>query len=80
MTLHIQMSLISKDPNMMEEYDFSKGIRGKYSKRFTEGTNVVVIDPDVAEYFFNTKAINDALRSMIPVIQQNVKRIAEKEY
>lgn len=74
------MSLISKDPNMMEEYDFSKGIRGKYSKRFTEGTNVVVIDPDVAEYFFNTKAINDALRSMIPVIQQNVKRIAEKEY
>ena len=64
----------------MEEYDFSKGIRGKYSKRFTEGTNVVVIDPDVAEYFFNTKAINDALRSIIPVIQQNVKRIAEKKY
>ncbi len=74
------MNLISKDPNMMEEYDFSKGIRGKYSKRFTEGTNVVVIDPDVAEYFFNTKAINDALRSIIPVIQQNVKRIAEKKY
>ncbi|MDA3790606.1 MAG: hypothetical protein PF503_19195 [Desulfobacula sp.] len=74
------MSPISKDSNMMEEYDFSKGIRGKYSKRFTEGTNVVVIDPDVAEYFFNTKAINDALRSIIPVIQQNVKRIAEKKH
>ena len=74
------MSLISKDPNMMEEYDFSKGIRGKYSKRFTEGTNVVVIDPDVAEHFFNNKAINDALRSIIPVIKQNVKRIAEKKY
>ncbi len=36
---------------MLEEYDFSGGIRGKYAQRYAEGTNVVVIDPDVAEYF-----------------------------
>jgi len=34
--------------NMREKYDFSKGVRGKYAARFAEGTNVVVIDPDVA--------------------------------
>ena len=36
---------------MLEEYDFNRGVRGKYAKRYREGTNVVVIDPDVAEYF-----------------------------
>ena len=35
------------DPNMLEEYDFKGGIRGKYAKRYAEGTNVVVIEPDV---------------------------------
>ena len=39
------------DPDLMEEYDFSGGVRGKYARRFQEGTNVVVIEPDVAESF-----------------------------
>jgi hypothetical protein len=37
--------------DMLDEYDFSKGIRGKYAKRYAEGTNIVVFSPDVAEFF-----------------------------
>lgn len=65
---------------MLDEYDFSKGIRGKYAERYKKGTNVIVIDPDVAEYFSDSKAINDALRSIIPIIKQNVKKIAEQQH
>jgi hypothetical protein len=39
------------DPEMLEEYDFSKGVRGKYAARLAKGANVVVRDPDVAEVF-----------------------------
>ena len=55
------MKRMSKDPDMLEEYDFSGGIRGKYAKRYEEGTNVVVIDPDVASIFPDHDAVNDAL-------------------
>jgi hypothetical protein len=38
-------------PEMLEEYDFREGARGKYAQRYAEGSNIVVIDPDVVEYF-----------------------------
>ena len=44
------MKKMQKDSDMLEEYDFSKGIQGKYAKKYNEGTNVVVIDPDVAKF------------------------------
>lgn len=44
------------------EYDFSRGERGRYADRFTEGSNVVVLDPDVAAAFPDAKAVNEALR------------------
>jgi hypothetical protein len=74
------MSQNNDDKDMRDEYDFSKGIRGKYAERYDKGTNVIVIDPDVAEYFSDSKAINDALRSIIPIIKQNVKKIAERQH
>ncbi len=74
------MSQINDDQDMLDEYDFSKGIRGKYVERYNKGTNVIVIDPDVAEYFSDSKAINDALRSIIPIIKQNVKKIVEQQH
>jgi hypothetical protein len=40
----------SDDPDMLPEYDFSQGVRGKYAKRYREGCNVVVIEPDVAKH------------------------------
>jgi hypothetical protein len=50
---------------MLPEYDFSTAVRGKYYERYQEGTNVVVIDPDVAEVFPTAKAVNDALRKLV---------------
>lgn len=47
----VNMKRMQKDKDMLEEYDFSKGIQGKYAKRYAEGTNVIVIEPDVAKFF-----------------------------
>ena len=47
---------------MADEYDFSKGIRGKYVERLKKGSNVVVLDPDVAAEFDSPQAVNRALR------------------
>jgi hypothetical protein len=49
-------------PEMRAEYDFSDAVRGKYADRFTEGSNVIVLDPDVAAVFRDPKAVNSALR------------------
>ncbi len=76
----ITMKPMSNDPDMLEEYDFSKGIRGKYAKRYSKGTNVVVIDEDVAEFFPDESSVNDALRSLIPIIKNREKRTAEQEH
>ncbi|HEX4638370.1 MAG TPA: hypothetical protein VH170_02685 [Chthoniobacterales bacterium] len=50
---------------MRDEYDFSQGRRGKYAKRYTEGTNVVVLAPDVAKVFRTSKKVNASLRKLI---------------
>lgn len=52
---------------MRPEYDFSGGVRGKYVKRYREGTNIVVLDPDVAEAFKTSEAVNRALRAILDV-------------
>lgn len=49
---------------MLPEYDFSKGVRGKYSKQYHQGSNIVVLAPDVAKRFPNSEAVNQALRSL----------------
>jgi hypothetical protein len=67
------MKKMRNDPDMLKEYDFSGGIRGKYAKRYAEGTNVVVIDPDVAEYFPNHEAVNEALRGLTKIIKRRRK-------
>jgi hypothetical protein len=74
----IIMKVMNNDPDMLEEYDFSKGIRGKYAKRYAEGTNVVLIDPDVAEFFPDHDTVNDALRSLIRIIKKRQNRFAEQ--
>ena len=54
--------------DMRPEYDFSKmegGVRGKYAERFRAGTNLVLLDPDVAEVFGDDASVNEALRSII---------------
>ena len=67
------MKRVKNDPDLLEEYDFSGGVRGKYAKRYAEGTNVVVIDPDVAEYFPDHDAVNEALRGLAAIIKRQRK-------
>jgi len=57
------------DPDMLAEYDFSKGVRGKYAARYREGCNVVVLDPDVAETFPDAESVNQALRCLGQIIR-----------
>jgi hypothetical protein len=64
---------MQKDPDMLEEYDFSNGIQGKYAEKFEEGTNVVVIDPDVAKFFPDHDSVNQALRSLTEIIKSQKK-------
>jgi hypothetical protein len=62
-----------KIDEMLTEYDFSKGVRGKYAKRYAEGTNIVLIDSDVFEYFPDQKSVNEALRSLVSIIKRKKK-------
>ena len=50
---------------MLVEYDFNSGVRGKYAKRYAAGTNIVILSPDVAKAFPDSAAVNKALRSLL---------------
>ncbi|MFQ5642028.1 MAG: hypothetical protein ACE5IR_28990 [bacterium] len=63
------------DPDMLDEYDFSNGIRGKYVKRLTEGSNIVVLAPDVAEIFPDSDSVNDALRVLANIVRQRTENL-----
>ena len=58
------------------EYDFSKlknGVRGKYVARYRKGSNLVLLSPDVAEYFPDEKSVNTALRNLIHVAKGSLR-------
>ena len=66
-----------QEDELRPEYDFSqlKGkVRGKYAERYREGTNLVLLDPDVATAFPDAKAVNDALRLLIDLAQRQSSR------
>lgn len=62
---------LNQRDEMQDEYDFSGGIRGRYAGRYAEGSNVVVLSPDVAEAFPDSRAVNDALRALITIARQS---------
>lgn len=49
---------------ILPEYSLKGGVRGKYAARYAEGTNVVLLDRDVAEMFPNSESVNQALREV----------------
>jgi uncharacterized DUF497 family protein len=59
---------------MRAEYDFSGGVRGKYADRYRRGTNVVLLDPALAEAFPDSKSVNDALRALLAVAMRAERR------
>lgn len=56
---------------MRDEYDFTKGERGKYTQRYREGTNVVLLDPELRKSFPSDEAVNDALREYLKIKKQS---------
>ena len=67
------MKKMRNDADMLQEYDFGEGVRGKYAKRYAEGVNVVAIDPDLVEYFPDHDSVNDALRGIASIIDRRRK-------
>jgi len=60
-----------KNDDMLEEYDFSNGIKGKYSKEYNDGVNIIKLDSDVRKIFPDAKSVNNALRTLINLIPKN---------
>ena len=60
-------------PDMLDHYDFSKGVRGKYAKRVAQGTNLVLLEPDVAKAFPNAASVNETLRALAGIIRRQKK-------
>ncbi len=50
------------DNDLLPEYDFTGAVRGKYYERYRQGTNVVLLDPDIAAVFRDSAAVNNTLR------------------
>jgi hypothetical protein len=58
---------ITTETEMRPEYDISGGVRGKYYEAYRQSSNVIVLDPDVAEIFHDSIAVNEALRLLAKV-------------
>jgi hypothetical protein len=59
---------------MRQEYDFSGGVRGKHYRAYEKGTNVVLLEPDVAEIFKDSESVNHALRMLMDIAGKELKR------
>jgi hypothetical protein len=64
--------------DMLPEYDFSKGVRGKYARRYAQGTNVVLLEPDVAKVFPTAEAVNESLRALAAILRRRAKPFAAR--
>ena len=64
------------DPDMLDEYDFSDGVRGKYARRYYADKNLIRLDDDVAEMFPDAKSVNEALRALGKIIAEHQKKVS----
>ena len=71
----IESPKMASEEDMLPEYDFTGAVRGKYYERYRQGTNIVLLDPDVAEVFRDAAAVNDALRLLVSVAEAKVSRL-----
>ena len=64
--------------DMLPEYDFSGGVRGKYVRRFAKDTIMVVLDPDVAEVFPDAESVNKALRAVGDIVRERAGKTSRR--
>ncbi len=68
------------DDELRPEYDLSQlkgGIRGKYASRYNEGTNLILLAPDVAKVFKDNESVNEALRLLIKIAGEKYTKAAQ---
>ena len=63
----------NEQDTLREEYDFSGGVRGKHHRAYRQGTNMVLLEPDVAEVFRDSAAVNRALRVIAQAAREQAK-------
>ena len=68
----------NEEVEMLDEYDFTGGVRGKYVDRLTNRKNVITLEPDVAEVFTDSESVNQALRGLLPVIQKQAEKVHQR--
>ena len=68
------MNQISENDEMRSEYDFSKGSRGKHHRAYKHGTNVILLEEDVARVFRDSESVNRALRLLMELATDEVKK------
>ncbi len=73
-----QKKKVVVDADMLPEYDFSGAVRGKYYERYRQGSNVVLLDPDVSDAFPNAAAVNEALRLLVSLARKKVRAVGRK--
>lgn len=72
-------SVTPKVQESRPEYDFSGGVRGKHAARYAKGTNIVVLDPDVAKAFPDSAAVNEALRDLMLIVSRHRRPARRKK-
>jgi hypothetical protein len=68
---NMRKAIKKKQDEIAPEYDFSAGVRGKYASRFAEGTNIVVLEPDLVRAFPDSNSVNAALRMFVDVARRS---------
>ncbi|HEV2349805.1 MAG TPA: hypothetical protein VG028_08180 [Terriglobia bacterium] len=63
---------------MLPQYDFSGGVRGKYATRFAKDSIMVVLDPDVAAIFPDRNSVNTALRALGHIVRDRQRDSARR--
>ncbi|MDF1875724.1 hypothetical protein JHD48_08250 [Sulfurimonas sp. SAG-AH-194-I05] len=66
---------MNEKDTMLDEYNFSNGVRGKYSKEYKAGVNIIKLDKDVRKIFPDTKSVNEALRTLIHMMSVSDKSL-----
>ncbi len=60
---------------MLDEYDFSRGVRGKHAGQYKAGSNVVMLAPEVAKVFPTSESVNDALRALAKIVHKRTRKV-----
>jgi hypothetical protein len=68
-------TIANESDEMLPEYDFSQGVRGKHFQAYQENTHVIFLEEDIAKVFKTSQAVNHALRMLINIAHQEIQNV-----